>query len=189
LGCIVAEILVRAGIGKVDICDCGIVDEPDLNRQTLYYEFDLRKRKIDIACHKLNAINSEVVIRGYDSDIRCWNSFNFDGNIIIDCLDNFTSRRILYDLIPANTFYIHGGIDAFTGQVITLLKGKSIDFSHIFAGVEDKSDIAVTPEVVHILAGFMCKEFFSLVCGKPKLLNRFLIVDFENMETNFLPLY
>ncbi|GAG63694.1 unnamed protein product, partial [marine sediment metagenome] len=30
LGCLLAEILVRSGIGKVYLCDNGIIEKPDL---------------------------------------------------------------------------------------------------------------------------------------------------------------
>ncbi|TFB08947.1 hypothetical protein E3V08_01685 [Candidatus Atribacteria bacterium MT.SAG.1] len=45
LGCLLSEILVRSGIGKVYLCDNGTIEKPDLNRQILYTQKDIVKRK------------------------------------------------------------------------------------------------------------------------------------------------
>lgn len=188
LGCIVAEVLARAGVGHIHICDNGIIDEPDLNRQTFYTEADIGKKKVDVALKRMSEINSFISVSTYDYKIEANCPFDYSGSYVIDCFDNFTSRKILFDLLKENTYYIHGGIDAFTGQVITLLKGRSINFSELFAGVEDKKDIPVTPDVVHLVSGVICREFFNILKGSPQLLERFLIMDFENLEWSFLEL-
>ena len=51
-----AEILVRSGIGKVYLCDNGIIEKPDLNRQIFYTQKDIGKRKVDIATKRLSEI-------------------------------------------------------------------------------------------------------------------------------------
>lgn len=189
LGCIVAEVLARAGVGHIHICDNGIIDEPDLNRQTFYTEADIGKKKVDVALKRMHEINSFISVSTYDYKIEANCPFDYSGSYVIDCFDNFTSRKILFNLLKENTYYIHGGIDAFTGQVITLLKGRSINFSELFAGVEDKKDIPVTPDVVHLVSGAICREFFNVLKGSPQLLERFLIMDFENLEWSFLELH
>ncbi|MBC7197319.1 MAG: ThiF family adenylyltransferase, partial [Deferribacterales bacterium] len=81
LGCIVAETLTRAGVGTIIICDSGIIDEPDLNRQSLYNENDLGKYKVDIAKLKLNAINSSCNIIKINTAID--NDFVFDFKSVV----------------------------------------------------------------------------------------------------------
>ena len=189
LGCIVAEVLARAGVGHIHICDNVTIDEPDLNRQTFYTEADIGKKKVDVAKKRILEINSSISVSAHDYRIEANCPFDYSGSHVIDCLDNFSSRTILFNLLKENTYYIHGGIDAFTGQVITLLKGRTMDFSELFEGVNDKRNIPVTPDVVHILSGAICREFFNILKGSPKLLERFLIMDFENFEWSFLELY
>jgi molybdopterin/thiamine biosynthesis adenylyltransferase len=142
-----------------------------------------------VAQERMLEINSSISVFAYDYRIEVGCPFDYLGSYVIDCFDNFSSRKILFNLLKENTYYIHGGIDAFTGQIITLLKARTIDFSELFEGVNDKKNIPVTPEVVHILSGAICREFFNILKGSPKLLERFLIMDFENFEWSFLELY
>ncbi|MBN2298043.1 MAG: ThiF family adenylyltransferase, partial [Deltaproteobacteria bacterium] len=62
LGCIVAEILVRSGIGRLYIADRGIIDPPDLNRQALYNTSDMEKAKVSVASQRLRAMTGQTEI-------------------------------------------------------------------------------------------------------------------------------
>jgi len=188
LGCIVAESLVRAGVGNIIICDSGVIDEPDLNRQSLYNENDLGKYKVDVAKSKLIAINSNCNIININKRIDKNFRFNFNDVVVFDCLDNYTSRNILFDKIPTGAYLIHSGLDAYVGHVITLLKGKSKSISEIFAGLKDKKNIPVTPDAVHILSGIMVREYFNILKGKPKIYEKFLIVNFEELCLDYIDL-
>jgi len=188
LGCIVAESLARAGVGNIIICDSGVIDEPDLNRQSLYNENDLGKYKVDVAKSKLITINSNCNIISISKRIDRNFRFNFNDVVVFDCLDNYTSRNILFDKIPTGAYVIHAGLDAYVGQVITLLKGKSKSISEIFAGLKDKKNIPVTPDAVHILSGIMVREYFNILKGKPKIYEKFLIVNFEELCLDYIDL-
>ena len=65
LGTVVADQLVRAGIKKIVLIDRDIVEESNLQRQTLYDEKDVHKMKAEIAKHKLCKVNSEIKIDSY----------------------------------------------------------------------------------------------------------------------------
>jgi molybdopterin/thiamine biosynthesis adenylyltransferase len=187
LGSILSQVLVRAGIGKLILIDDGIIDLPDLNRQTLYFEEDLNKYKVDVAKERLLQINPniEIIINSENID----ESFNISENeiIIADCLDNFKSRIFLYNNLPDDIFYVHGGVDAETGQVISLKKGFSSDFKDIFAGVVDLDKlIPVTPDAVFLIASVMAREIFNIILGKPALLNKFWIISFIDFYVSFL---
>jgi molybdopterin/thiamine biosynthesis adenylyltransferase len=188
LGGILSAMLVRAGIGKIYICDNGIIDAPDLNRQFLYNESNLGKKKVKIAKNLLEKMNSETQIIGLESSIDENFDFEFDSvNIIADCLDNYSSRFILYDKILNGAFYVHGGVDAVTGQVLTLKKGKSKDLRNIFAGLNDSTEIIpVTPDSVNIVSSVMVREIFNIIFGNPVLLNKFWIMSFEGFFTDFM---
>ena len=64
LGTVVAETLVRAGVGFVRIVDRDFVELSNLQRQVLFDEHDVRSRlpKAVAAAEKLRRINSEIVI-------------------------------------------------------------------------------------------------------------------------------
>ena len=93
LGCTVAEVLSRAGIGKLILIDQDEVEVSNLNRQILFDQNDIGKAKVIVAERKLKAINSELEVEVFEKDISELANLHlppFDG--IADCLDNYESR-------------------------------------------------------------------------------------------------
>ena len=62
LGSVSAELLARAGIGRLILVDRDIVELSNLQRQALYDESDIRKPKALAAKEKLSRINSGINI-------------------------------------------------------------------------------------------------------------------------------
>ena len=62
LGTVSAELLTRAGIGKLILVDNDIIALDNLQRQVLYDEEDVGKPKVLQAENKLKKINSNVKI-------------------------------------------------------------------------------------------------------------------------------
>lgn len=97
LGCAVAEILVRAGIGHLHLIDFDVIDDSNLQRQTLYTPLTVGKSKVKTAQKTLTSINKFVNV-SYD-DIRLTDD-NIDTltwayDLLIDCSDNFGLRFAL----------------------------------------------------------------------------------------------
>jgi adenylyltransferase/sulfurtransferase len=96
IGAAAANLLVRAGVGRVRIVDRDFVEPSNLQRQTLFDESDAREAlpKAVAAERKLRAINSSVSIEGLAADINPRNVGellnNFD--VILDGTDNFETR-------------------------------------------------------------------------------------------------
>ena len=62
LGCPVADLLCRAGIGEIGIIDHDKISLSNLNRQTLYNTNDINKYKVDVLKKKLKKINPLVKV-------------------------------------------------------------------------------------------------------------------------------
>jgi molybdopterin synthase catalytic subunit len=186
LGATVSQLLVRAGIGQLYLVDDGVLDWPDLNRQTLYGEKDVGREKLPLARERLNQINASTRI--IELPGRIDDTFLMPENIdaVADCLDNYRSRFVLYRLLPAGIYFVHGGLQGDHGQVLTLLSGESQPLNEIFAGVlQLQGSIPVTPDNVVIIAGLMVNELFSVLWKTPKLLNRFLVVGLADFSLAF----
>ena len=187
LGAAVAELLVRAGTGKLYLVDDGVINWPDLNRQLLYSETDIGQSKLEVAKQKLRQINSNVVIelllQRIDATFHC----PPDVSIIADCLDNYTSRFHLEAGLADEAFLIHGGIEGNQGQILTLQKGTSQPLADIFAGAQQPAgNIPVSGPGATIIAGYMANELLNTICGNPQLLNRFMIVGLSDLHLDFL---
>ena len=193
LGSSVAEILVRSGIGQVILIDNGRIDAPDLNRQFLYTADDIGELKVDVAARRLAAIGTKCDVVPLNIRIENTSEFyakiaklNFD--IALDCLDNYRSSFAFENVVKDGQFLISGGVANNFGQVITLKKGESTTLSEIYDGLADEKAIGVIPQIVMNVASVMANECIKCITGKPKLLNRFLVIDLENYNFDFIEL-
>lgn len=109
LGCPVAETLVRAGVGHLHIIDMDIIDESNLQRQTLFIPSDIQQAKVTTAKHRLQTINEFCQISAYQQPLTTENYPEFLQKInhyqsqnqlnkidlILDCTDNFKTRDVI----------------------------------------------------------------------------------------------
>src|SRR3954447_3410011 len=93
LGASHAEMLARAGVGKLRIVDRDFVEFTNLQRQTLFKEGDAVERlpKAIAAKNRIAEINSEIKIDAIVADVNNSNVESFiDGcDIVLDGTDNF----------------------------------------------------------------------------------------------------
>lgn len=125
LGSHVAELLVRAGIGRIKVIDRDVVELSNLHRQTLFDEEDVRKGlpKAVVAAAKLSKINSEVKIKAVVADVTPGNALDLlkDSDLVVDGTDNFETRFVLNDAchklgIP----WIYGAVISTYGLVMPI---------------------------------------------------------------------
>jgi len=102
LGCMSAEIMTRAGIGRIILMDRDIVETSNLHRQFLFNEQHAKDSapKVFAAKSALSEINSSVEFVCYNEEIsqKTLQSLESENiNLILDGLDNFQTRMLLND--------------------------------------------------------------------------------------------
>jgi molybdopterin-synthase adenylyltransferase len=101
LGSLQAEILTRAGIGRLKIIDRDFVEPSNLQRQSLFSENDAEQslpKAIAAAMH-LKELNREVEVLPLVCDLSQDNSSALDDvQLILDGTDNFQTRYLLNDI-------------------------------------------------------------------------------------------
>ncbi|MDQ0298169.1 adenylyltransferase/sulfurtransferase [Salibacterium salarium] len=130
LGSANAEMLVRAGIGKVTIIDRDIVESSNLHRQQLYTEKEAEKHtpKAIAAKERLQQINQDTKIDAFvlDADAANLEKLIRNVNLIIDGTDNFDIRFILNDLSQKHQIpWIFGASAGSFGMTYTFIPGKT----------------------------------------------------------------
>lgn len=96
VGAFVSEYLCRAGVGKITIIDCDVVDETNLNRQLIALRPDIGKIKVHLMAQRLKNINPNAIIvpiQAYLKDEKTpeiLNSDHFD--IVIDAIDTLSPK-------------------------------------------------------------------------------------------------
>jgi adenylyltransferase/sulfurtransferase len=98
LGSNSADLLVRAGIGKVVLVDRDIVEKSDLHRQR-YTVDDLGMPKPEALANHLERINPDVRIEPVCADFNPSNALDItrSGSILLDGTDNMYTRFIIND--------------------------------------------------------------------------------------------
>lgn len=128
IGGLQAELLTRAGIGKIRIADRDFVDLGNLHRQVLFNEQDAvdRLAKVEAASRKLRSINSEVEIEPHAVDITPRNieSLISGVDLVLDGTDNFETRYLINDAcVKHGKTWVYGGVIGTTGMVMLVEPG------------------------------------------------------------------
>jgi len=191
LGCIVAEILVRAGIGRLFLVDNGVIDPPDLNRQALYGKHDIGRFKSEVAAERLASMtgHTDLIVRrltigecDISQDIKpC------DG--VADCLDNFAAMFALEDALPETRFMVHGALHGDYGQLTTIVPGKTVSLRKLYRGIAEKNrPVPVVATGVFCIGSLMAQEILKNLRGEPELINEFQVVGLSGFVFDRVPL-
>ncbi len=108
LGSHVLDLIVRLGVNHLEIWDPGVLDEPDLNRQSLYVHADLGRLKVEAAVERLRTIVPGAHIEGVAEAVTPDSALGrrIDGvDICFDCLDSFAARGALESAAVASWNY------------------------------------------------------------------------------------
>ncbi|SEN45719.1 adenylyltransferase and sulfurtransferase [Mesobacillus persicus] len=125
-----AEVMTRAGVGKLTIVDRDYVEASNLQRQQLYTEEDVAEKlpKAAAAEKRLKAINSEVEIQSIigDATPEMLAELAGDVDLIIDSTDNFETRMAINDIAQKYQIpWIYGACVASFGMSFTIIPGKT----------------------------------------------------------------
>ncbi|OFZ62506.1 MAG: hypothetical protein A3D92_11140 [Bacteroidetes bacterium RIFCSPHIGHO2_02_FULL_44_7] len=120
LGCPVLQYLCAAGVGTIGIVDDDRVDVSNLQRQVLYSEDDIGRRKVDCAMEHLSRQNPHVLFESHALRLDRNNALGLCAkyDILIDGTDNFPTRYLVGDVsVLLNKPLVFGSIFKFEGQV------------------------------------------------------------------------
>jgi molybdopterin/thiamine biosynthesis adenylyltransferase len=189
LGTVAANLLVRAGVGRVRIIDRDFVEASNLQRQTLFEEADAEDAlpKAVAAERRLRAINSAVAVEGIVADLTPENvKEQLAGfSVILDGTDNFETRLLLNDAaVSMQTPWIYAAAVASYGVTMTVQPGKSACLACLLEdsengggiGAEDTCDtVGVLNAAVGVVASIQAAETMKLLAGKREALSEKLI--------------
>src|SRR5579862_3452284 len=186
LGTVLANALVRAGVGHLRLIDRDFIETSNLQRQVLFDEHDVAENlpKAEAAARKLGAINSSVHVEPVVTDIDRTNILDLceDADIILDGTDNFEVRYLINDVaVKLNKPWVYGGSIGSHGQTMTILPGQTPCLRCVFeeaptAGEAGTCETAgVLGPIVNIVASFQATEAFKILTGHAEAINRELI--------------
>ena len=186
LGASHAEMLSRAGVGKLRIVDRDFVEFTNLQRQTLFKEEDAEQRtpKAAAAKKRIAEINSEVIVEEIVADVNNSNVEQLiDGcDLVIDGTDNFLIRYLLNDAcVKHGKTWIYGAAVSSYGTTMTVIPGETPCLRCIFeempdAGSSPTCDTAgVIMPIIGSISAVQVTEAIKLLVGYHNSLHRSLM--------------
>ena len=187
LGSVIANTLVRAGVGHVRIVDRDFLELNNLQRQLLYTEQDVHDGlpKAVAAARHLQQINGEVHIEPIVADVTHRNVGELlqTVDVIADGTDNFETRFLLNDAafhygIP----WVYGGCIGAEGQTMTIVPGTTACLRCLLPDVPPPEatptcDTAgILAPIVQVIASYQAMEVLKLAGGCSAAISPFLSV-------------
>ncbi len=186
LGTVLANALVRAGVGHLRLIDRDFIETNNLQRQVLFDEHDVAANlpKAEAAARKLADVNSSVHVEPVVTDIDRTNIVELvqDADLILDGTDNFEIRYLINDAaVKLNKPWVYGGCIGSHGQTMTILPGQTPCLRCVFEAAPNPGEAGtcetagVLSPIVNIVASFQVAEALKILAGKLDRINRELI--------------
>lgn len=177
LGASHAEMLARAGVGRLRIVDRDFVEFTNLQRQTLFKESDAAERlpKAVAAKTRIAEINSETQVEAIIADV---NNSNVESliegcDLVLDGTDNFQVRYLLNDAcVKHGKTWIYGAAVSSYGTTMTVIPGETPCLRCIFEEVPDAGSsptcdtAGVIMPIISSVSAIQVTEAIKLLVGK-----------------------
>ena len=186
LGAAHAEMLARAGIGKLRIVDRDFVEFTNLQRQTLFKESDAAERlpKAIAAKTRIAEINSDIDVEAIIADVNNSNIESLiDGcDLVLDGTDNFQVRYLLNDAcVKHGKTWIYGAAVSSYGTTMTIIPGETPCLRCIFEEMPDAGSsptcdtTGVIMPIIATVSATQVSEALKLLVGDTDSLHRSLM--------------
>ncbi|HMF28537.1 MAG TPA: molybdopterin-synthase adenylyltransferase MoeB [Candidatus Cybelea sp.] len=120
LGSPALQYLAAAGVGRIGIVDDDVVDVTNLQRQTIFANADVGRKKADVAAERLHALNPTIALDALALRFDAANARELVRlyDVVLDCTDRFPTRFLINDAcILEGKPDVYGSIFRFDGQV------------------------------------------------------------------------
>src|SRR5713101_6397157 len=185
LGVPAAVYLASAGVGRVGIIDSDLVEMSNLQRQFIFSEADLGRRKVDAAEEKLRLINPEIRVTSHPVRLDSSNAMELvqEYDLVIDATDNLPSRYLINDAcVLQGKPDVFASVLGFDGQasVFSTPEGPCYRCLYPESPVPDSVKSCEEAGVLNVIPGIMgsiqANQAIGILLGKGTPLIRRLLV-------------
>ena len=193
LGCPIADLLTRSGIGLIGVIDFDKVSLSNIHRQTLYSTKDIGKFKVNVIKKKLNLINKETKVKIYNkkADDKNLKNIIHKYDVVVDGSDNFKTKFLLNKFsIKFKKKLVVGAISKFDGHIFSFdFNKKKIPCLKCFYQTEPSDQFlnceseGILGSTANIVGGIQANEVLKIILGIGKnLKSNIFILDFLNLN-------
>ena len=178
LGGNIIEYLARAGIGALKVVDGDVFEESNLNRQILSTSENIGQKKALAAAERVRAIDPSIDVTSVCEFLTKENASALmaDADLVVDALDNASSRLILEDAASeAGLAIVHGAICGWDLQAMLVPPGFGLLHQMYPEGYApaSKTSLPVTPA---ICAAIEASVAIRHICGLEHPLEKSLLI-------------
>jgi molybdopterin-synthase adenylyltransferase len=172
LGSHSSSLLVRMGIGRIDIIDDDTVDLTNLHRTAVFNEKDIGKSKALVLEEKLRSVNTEVTVNGINQKVTKDNIETLvkNADVIMDGTDNLPLRFLINETsMKRNIPWVYAGVYETVGMVMGIIPGKTPCFQCISNELPEpiNTETPVLGSLPATIASLQCNETIKLLLDKP----------------------
>jgi len=195
IGCALAELLARAGVGKITLIDPDTIEISNLQRQLAFTPQDIGFYKAETLAKRLQQINPHVQIDYYNQAISIDNAQDLiqHQDLVLDGCDQFETRYLVNQTCRQfDVALISASAIGLQGQMF-MVEGDSACYNCLFPQ-EDQTDtamrcadsgvLATTPNVMASLQAHHALLYLGL--GKMPLRQKLLLWDGQSMQERIL---
>lgn len=173
IGCASAELLARAGVGKITLIDADTIEISNLQRQMAFTEADLGFYKAEVLAKRLASINPYIQVNSVVSKLDASNAESLISpqDLVLDGCDNFATRYLVNAISKQlNVPLISASAIGFQGQLF-MVESDSACYECLFPKEQqaneslrcaDSGVLATTPNVMASLQAHHALLFLGL---------------------------
>jgi len=181
--------LARIGVGYLRVVDGDVFDPSNLNRQLLSSVPLLGVSKAKAAADHIARVNPEIPVDAVETFLTEENAAEIlsDCDIVMDALDNISSRKILAAACEdAGIPYVYGAIQGWVAQAAVSAPGNRLIEALYPEEIEisDKSVLSFTPALCASLQTSLCVKY---LVGRPVETGTVYYFDLLNLEFETIP--
>ncbi|HET9392709.1 MAG TPA: molybdopterin-synthase adenylyltransferase MoeB [Candidatus Rubrimentiphilum sp.] len=187
LGSPALQYLAAAGAGRLGIVDDDVVDESNLQRQTLFSTADIGAKKAEVAARRVRELNPLIAADAIPVRFDASNARELVRlyDVVLDCTDRFETRYAVNDACwLENKPDVYASIFRFDGQVSVFWRERGPCYRCLFAQSPPAGSVPTCAEggVLGVLAGitgaFQANEALKIILGIGEpLFGRLMLID------------
>jgi adenylyltransferase/sulfurtransferase len=198
LGSVMAERLVRSGVGNLRLIDRDFVEIQNLGTQALYTLEDAEQmlpKAVAVARH-LREIHPDISVEGIVADLSPENAEELlnDVDVVLDGTDNFEARFLINDVcVKLGIPWIYSAVVESYGQTMTIVPGQTACLRCLYLD-PPKPGALPTCETAGILnsipaaiAAVAATEALKLLTGRGKPNTGLLHLDLWELRWTLIP--
>src|SRR5467141_2638543 len=193
LGVPAAVYLASAGVGRVGIADSDLVEMSNLQRQFIFSEADLGRRKVDAAEEKLGLVNPEIRVTPHPFRLDSSNAMEVirEYDVVLDATDNLPSRYLINDAcVLQSKPDVFASVLGFDGQASVFSTPNGPCYRCLYPepppadSVKSCEEVGVLNVIPGIMGSIQANQAIMFILGKgTPLIGRLLV--FNGLDNSF----